>query len=218
MQWFSPRGTVTSVFYQDSRNTLREQRAAGGQWAPGPFVVPGAAPGSGIAVVSWADGSGVHMRAYYQDAQNTIREQVYENGRWGPGAVIAAGAAPRGGIAAVQWSDASGIHLRVYYQDAQNTVREQCFDGGWQPGHQFTAPRGRPGQRPGRGALARCRRPRAPAGLLPGPAERHPRAVLRLGRLGERPVRRADPVGPGSARAVPRRGGDVHLVSIAAAP
>jgi len=145
MQWFSSQGTVTSVFYQDSRNTLREQRAAGGQWAPGPFVVPGAAPGSGIAVVSWADGSGVHMRAYYQDAQNTIREQVYENGRWGPGAVIAAGAAPRGGIAAVQWSDASGIHLRVYYQDAQNTVREQCFDGGWQPGRQFTAPAAAPG-------------------------------------------------------------------------
>lgn len=146
MQWFSPQGTVTSVFYQDSRNTLREQRGTAGQWTPGPFFVPGAAPGTGIAAVSWSDAAGIHMRAYYQDAQNTIREQVYENGGWGPGAVIAAGAAPRSSIAAVQWFDASGIHLRVYYQDAQNTVREQCFDGSvWQAGHTFTAPAAAPG-------------------------------------------------------------------------
>ena len=61
---------------------------AGGQWAPGPFVVPGAAPGSGIAVVSWADGGGVHLRAYYQDAQNTIREQCYDSGAWVSGRFV----------------------------------------------------------------------------------------------------------------------------------
>src|SRR5690242_7461030 len=33
----------------------------------------------------------------------------------------------------------------VVDEDAQNTVREQCFDGGWQPGHQFTAPAAAPG-------------------------------------------------------------------------
>jgi hypothetical protein len=50
--------------------------------------VPGAAPGSGIAVVSWADGGGVHMRAYYQDAQNTIREQCYDSGAWMSGQLV----------------------------------------------------------------------------------------------------------------------------------
>ena len=148
MQWWSGRDAVVSVFYQDGQNTLREQRYTAGQPAPGPFVVPGAAPGSGIAVVNWSTvGSIIHMRAYYQDTQNTIREQVYENGGWGPGAVIAAGAAAGSSIAAMAWTDPSGLHIRVYYQDTGGTVREQCYDagtGGWQPG-QFTAPSAAPG-------------------------------------------------------------------------
>jgi kumamolisin len=140
MQWFSPEGTVTSVFYQDSRNTLREQRGTAGQWAPGPFVVPGAAPGSGIAVVSWADGSGVHMRAYYQDAQNTVREQCFDGG-WQPGHQFTApAAAPGTGLAAASWRDPSGGHVRVYYQDPQNVIREHCYDSGTWASGQFAGP------------------------------------------------------------------------------
>jgi len=45
------------VFGQNRQWDLSEFGWVGGRpVAPGPFVVPGAAPGSGIAVVSWADG------------------------------------------------------------------------------------------------------------------------------------------------------------------
>ncbi len=96
--------------------------------------MPGAATGSGIAVVNWGDSLGLHIRVYYQDTGGLIHEQSAESGQWQTDHSF--GAAPGSGLAVARWHDvANGPHLRVYYQDPQNVIREQCYDtGAWVTG------------------------------------------------------------------------------------
>ena len=87
MQWFSPQGTETSVFYQDSQNTIGEQSVDSGRWQAG--YLAAAAPGSGLAAARWLDAADRgHVRVYYQDRQNVIREQCYDAGAWASGQFV----------------------------------------------------------------------------------------------------------------------------------
>jgi hypothetical protein len=118
--WRDGGGVHIRLYYQDARGALGELCYDDGDgWYTGRLAVTGAAPGTGIAAVSWRNPEGdVHIRVYYQDTASNLAEQCNDHGVWTVGGLSQGTGTLSTGIAAAQWTDDAGFHIRVYWVDA----------------------------------------------------------------------------------------------------